>query len=103
MEPRLVKKMEDCLTISNEFTSCFWIFNIVWVLSLCEYSHFVFGFCYSAKTSILIIRIKLNFYILYIIIWLSLFIVMITWDQVMLVQLAAQFFVLVALKLFSIY
>ena len=47
------------------------------------------------------IRIKLNFYV-YIIISLSLFIVMITWDQVMLVQLAAQFFVLVALKLFSI-
>ena len=31
-----------------------------------------------------------------------LFIFMITWDQVMLVQRAAQFFVLVALKLFSI-
>ena len=45
--------------------------------------------------------IKLNFY-LYIIILLSLFIFMITWDQVMLVQLAAQLFVRVALKLFSI-
>ena len=33
---------------------------------------------------------------------MSLFIAMITWDQIMLVQLAAQFFVLVALELFSI-
>ena len=33
---------------------------------------------------------------------MSLFIVMITWDQVMLVQLAAQFFVLVALNYFPL-